>query len=153
MKKIAVAIALACAAGFAVVFFPAGLEADNDHFEPLSRSDFGLLREQAIAAGEPLRPLGITVSAGDSGSQSVQFECRGVPELVLINDERAFSILTSAGAARRAPGVIGFRDRLLPRLRRLAGQPVKPPASQPGAFEAFVLRQRDGIDLRADCSK
>lgn len=104
MKKIAVAIALACAAGFAVVFFPAGLEADNDHFEPLSRSDFGLLREQAIAAGEPLRPLGITVSAGDSGSQSVQFECRGVPELVLINDERAFSILTSAGAARRAPG-------------------------------------------------
>ncbi|WP_123646922.1 hypothetical protein [Lysobacter enzymogenes] len=46
------------------MFFPAGLEADNDYFEPLSRSDFGLLREQAIAAGEPLRRLGITVSAG-----------------------------------------------------------------------------------------
>lgn len=153
MKKIAVAIALFCAVGFAVVFFPTALETDNDRFEPLSRSDFALLRERALAAGEPLRRLGITVSAGDPKSQSIKFECKGVPELILLNDERVFSVLTSAGAAQRAPEAIRFRDRLLPQLRRVSGQPAEAPASLPGPFEAFVLRTRDGIDLRVDCSR
>lgn len=154
MKKIAIAIAVLCAAaGFVVIFFPTALPADNDRLAPMSRSDFALLREQAIAAGEPLRRFGITVVAGDPRSQSLQFECKGVPELILLNDDQIFSVLTSAGAAQRAPQVIAFRDKYLQHLRRVPGQLVEAPASLPGPIEAFVLRERDGIDLRVDCSK
>lgn len=155
MKKIVIAIAALCVAlGFVVFFFPTALPTDHDRLAPLSRSDFALLRQQAIDAGESLRSLGITVVAGDPRAQSLQFECNGVPELILMNDEEfMFSVLTSAGAAQRAPQVVAFRDRYLQHLRRLPGQPVEAPAALPGPIEAFVLRERDGIDLRVDCSR
>lgn len=153
ISTVAVAVGL-CIAVLAWIFFPTSIEAVHDTYEPLTTDEFMQVRSDSIALENSVRAKGIELIAGDLKSQSVQFDCKGVPVLTLINGPIVFSVLTYVDADRRAPDVASFRMQLYARLKK-SGAPLVSDAapSKPNAIEAFVLKHRDGIDVMADCSQ
>lgn len=154
VKAAIVLVGLSLAAAFAWVFFPATVEATHETFHPLTPAAFSVIRGDAIALESSLVPKGIRLAAGDRASQSIQFSCRGMPVLTLINEEMALSVLTYVGADQRAPEIANFRKQLYFRLER-SGTPLEGNVlpHPPSAIEAFVLAYRDGIDTGSDCSR
>lgn len=153
MKLSLIAALCACfLSGVVWTFLPTSLGSHHETFEPITVTDFSRLRDDAIALGVSVSPNGIEVIPGDSRSQSVQFNCQGVPVLTLINGSTVLSILTYAGADRRAPDIASFRRGLYPNLVR-SGSQLKSNVEQPSGFSALVLEYRDGIDVSVDCSK
>lgn len=145
------ALSVVLVAVFAWVLFPTSLGSRHETFKPLHASDFSRIRDDAITFGRSVSPNGIEVISGDAGSQSIQFNCQGVPVLTLINGSTILSILTYAGADQRAPDIVFFRDHLYPKLMR-SGSSLGVDVKQPSGVGAFVLKYRDGIDVSADCS-
>lgn len=143
-----------CSAALAWVFFPVSIEAVHQTFVPLTTEEFAQVRRDAIAAEDSLKLKGIELIAGDPKSQSIQFDCKGVPVLTLINGPVVLSVLTVVDADQRAPDVASFRKRLYPQLKK-SGEPLLRDSAldRPNAIEAFVFKYREGIDLAADCSQ
>jgi len=142
-----------CLAALAWVFFPLSIGAVHQRFMPLTAMEFAQVRRDAIDAEVLLKLKGIELIAGDPASHSIQFDCKGVPVLTLINGPIVLSVLTMVDADQRAPDVVSFRERLYPRLKEFWEQPIKDPIpTRPNVVEAFVLKHREGIDIAADCS-
>jgi len=150
---VCVAVGL-CLAALVWVFFPVSIESNLQTFVPLTIEEFAQVRSDAIAAEDSLKLKGIELIAGDPKSQSIQFDCKGVPVLTLINGPVVLSMLTVVDAEQRAPDVVPFRKRLYPRLKK-SGEPFVRNSAlhRPNAIEAFVLKYREGIDVAADCSQ
>lgn len=151
---IAVCVAVGlCLAALAWIFFPVSIEAVHQRFMPLTNEEFAKVRREAIDAEVSLRLKGIELIAGDPASHSIQFDCKGVPVLTLINGPIVLSVFTFIDADQRAPGVASFRGRLYPRLKESWEPPIKDPIpTRPNVIEAFVLKHREGINIAADCS-
>ncbi|QWF16776.1 hypothetical protein [Lysobacter capsici] len=151
---IAVCVAVGlCLAALAWIFFPVSIEASPQRFMPLTTVEFAQVRRDAIDAEVSLKLKGIELIAGDPASHSIQFDCKGVPVLTLINGPIVLTVLTMVDADQRAPDVVSFRERLYPRLKESWEQPIKDPIpTRPNVIEAFVLKHREGIDIAADCS-
>ncbi|WP_157754241.1 hypothetical protein [Lysobacter capsici] len=142
-----------CLAALAWVFFPVSIEAVHQRFMPLTADEFAQVRAEAIDAEASLRLKGIELIAGDPASHSIQFDCKGVPVLTLINGPIVLSVLTMVDADQRAPDVVSFRGRLYPRFKESWEQPVKGAVpTRPNVVEAFVLKHREGMNMAADCS-
>ncbi|UOF14655.1 hypothetical protein IEQ11_23570 [Lysobacter capsici] len=142
-----------CFLALAWVFFPVSVEADHQTFMPLTADEFAQVRAEAIDAEASLRLKGIELIAGDPASHSIQFDCKGVPVLTLINGPIVLSVLTMVDADQRAPDVVSFRGRLYPRFKESWEQPVKGAVpTRPNVVEAFVLKHREGMNMAADCS-
>jgi hypothetical protein len=142
-----------CLLALVWIFFPVSIEASHQRFMPLTNEQFAQVRRDAIDAEVSLRLKGIELIAGDPASHSIQFDCKGVPVLTLINGPIVLSVLTFVDADQRAPDVASFRGRLYPRLKESWEQPIKDPIpTRPNVIEAFVLKHREGIDIAADCS-
>jgi len=154
MKTLSVGFAMI--AVLAVAFWacsPATFEARHETFMPLAPSEFRNVRAEAISLEQAVGRDGIELIAGDSSSQSLQFNCKGVPVLTLINGSEYLSILTYFAADQRAPRVNEFREHLRDRLtptenRNNQSQPVKP-----SGIDIFLLKYRDGIDIGRTCQR
>lgn len=120
---------------------------------PLTTEEFAQVRRDAIASEDSLRLKGVELIAGDPRSQSIQFDCKGVPVLTLINGPVVLSVLTVVDVDQRAPDVASFRERLYPELKK-SGEPLVGDSAldRPNTVEAFVLKYREGMDVVADCS-
>ena len=139
-------------AAVAWIFFPTTVGAKHEVFAPLMPAQFSRVRGDALLLEELLRNKGVELIAGDPLSQSIQFNCKGVPVLTLINGKDVLSVLTFIGADQRAPHVAEFRKRLYSQLVP-SGSSFPSTPVRPGVVEAFVLKQRDGIDLTSDCAR
>jgi hypothetical protein len=134
------------------VFYPTTIAATHETFEAIPQSRFADIRSAAISLQRKLAKDGIQLNAGDSQSGSMQFDCRGVPVMTLINGPTILSILTYIDADGRAPEVIRFRDEIRTSLTKYTPAHAYPAPIKPGALETWVLKTRDGIDLSLQCN-
>lgn len=142
-----------CLVALVWIFFPVSIGAAQQIFMPLATEEFAQVRRDAIDAEASLKLKGIGLIAGDPASHSIQFDCKGVPVLALINGPMVLSVLTFVDADQRAPDVASFRGHLYPRLKQSWEQLIKDPVpTRPTVVEAFVLKHREGMDFAVDCS-
>jgi hypothetical protein len=135
------------------VFYPTSLRARSDTFRTLPAIEFEQVRREALLFEQEASLPGVELKVGDDRSNSIQFDCRGVPVLLLMNEQFGLVVMTMAGAHRRAPEVIAYRDQLIRRFeRRGVSEGRDTDLPEPAGLEAFVLKHRDGIDISADCS-
>lgn len=134
------------------IFTPTSVSAAQIAFEHLPKNEFSDIRSEAIAF-ERANPIeGVALNEGDMGSQSIQFTCKGVPVLTVVNWSEALVLMEHIDASRRAPGVQAFGERLHSRLkstRRILSE--SPVADHMGWLGTFVMKHRDGLDLSTEC--
>lgn len=145
-----VAIILLCGLGWVV--YPTTFEAELRTYRTISDDDFSIVRRDAMDLSRATAPKGIEIVAGEPGSPSFGFYCKGVPLLIVDNGPILMTMNIMAGADARAPDVVRFRTQLEARLQP-SGAPLDPrPASdQFGLLNSIVLKYRDGIDVTQQC--
>jgi hypothetical protein len=154
MKAVAIVIGILVLTGALVwVMYPTSIPARQDVYRPLSASEFRAIRSLAIEIERSGVGPGVELNAGDEASNSLEFSCKGVPLVVLINSEQALVVMEFAGFEARAPGLgdtVGVLSRSLVRMQAADTQEIP---AEPTGFESFLLKYRDGLDLTADCAR
>lgn len=154
MKRLsAISFALCtCIAALFWVFYPTGIQSESGTFEKLTREEYLGIRKSAEEFARTVSPKGVEFYGGPASASSFEFTCKGVPLLLVDNSFILFRVHLMAGAERRSPEIMKFRELMVSRLKP-SGQPGGPlgPPAVPRGIEAFVLKYRDDIDVSQQC--